>query len=129
VRLGNANAQQAGRLNPRSQKPKKSSSGRSSDLRINLLARPSHPFGQWRYLAFVPDHSGGTATEFHRLPWDGPEGPPESISIIYLSKQDGIVKKKGIDVKRIFKITPIYIVCPPVLEYDRNTRADGNTRR
>ena len=54
--------------------------GRSSGSRIILLAAPSHPriapnSGRERAgycarrAAFVPDHSGGTATELHRLPF------------------------------------------------------------
>jgi hypothetical protein len=46
--------------------------GRSSGFRIILLAAPSHPSassGQWlQVAAFVPGHSGGSATDLHRLP-------------------------------------------------------------
>lgn len=42
--------------------------GRSSDFRINLLAVPSHPSGQWQLTAFVLGYSGGTVTDSHRLP-------------------------------------------------------------
>ena len=64
--------------------------GRSSGSRIILLAAPSHPgiapnsgperaVSCARCAAFVPDHSGGTATELHRLPFT-PSRAPVSVA-------------------------------------------------
>lgn len=66
----------AARLNPRSRQYQRDLVGRSSDLRVFLLAGPSHPAGQWHRPAFVTDYSGGSVTELHRLPFYGPIGPP-----------------------------------------------------
>jgi len=46
-------------------------SGRSSGLRIILITAPSHSdlSEKWHIAVFVPDHSGGPATDFHRLPF------------------------------------------------------------
>jgi hypothetical protein len=47
------------------------SSKGSSGFRLNLLAAPYyHPKGRGSILAaFVTDYSGGTAPDFHRLPY------------------------------------------------------------
>ncbi len=53
--------------------------GRSSGFRIVLPAAPSRPppvGGQWLTAAFVPGHSGGSATDSHRLPSCRPLRPP-----------------------------------------------------
>ncbi len=44
---------------------------KSSGFRIDLLTAPSHPYRQWRYAVFVPGYSGGSATDFNRLPFYG----------------------------------------------------------
>jgi hypothetical protein len=45
--------------------------GRSSGFRITLLTAPSHPDlpEKWHHAVFVPDHSGGSTTDFHRFPF------------------------------------------------------------
>ena len=60
--------------------------GRSSDLRLWLLARPSHPNGQWRFSAFAVDYSGGSVTDLHRLPFWGSTEPPKIISYSLVNK-------------------------------------------
>ncbi len=42
--------------------------GRSSGSRIGLPVAPSHPLRTVASATFVPGHSGGTATDSHRLP-------------------------------------------------------------
>jgi len=50
-------------------------SGRSSDLRINLLTAPSHMTRilsrdlQWLFAVFVPDYSGGPIPVSHGVPY------------------------------------------------------------
>lgn len=63
----------------------KSWSGRSSGFRILRPSTPSRStelFGskQWHVLMVVPDYSGGTATDLHRLPYSpnpSPDPAPE----------------------------------------------------
>lgn len=43
--------------------------GRSSGFRIVLLAAPYHRIDSGLLAAIVPGYSGGTATDFHRLPF------------------------------------------------------------
>jgi hypothetical protein len=53
------------------------STGRSSDLWINRLSAPSRTLCplrikvQWHIADIVPTHSGGTAPDLHRLPFQG----------------------------------------------------------
>ena len=44
-------------------------------------AFPSRIAGKWRFPAFVADHSGGSVTDLHRLPFSGSTEPPNTIPI------------------------------------------------
>ena len=61
-------------------------SDRSSGLRVILLAAPSRPRWPVAVAAFVSDHSGGAATDSHRLPWLFPlrKHPLPNISTLIL---------------------------------------------
>ncbi len=59
-------------------------------LRAGLLAsrssyRPRLPtlLGQWQRAAFVPGYSGGSATDFHRLPCSGPWATRSQVPIFH----------------------------------------------
>jgi hypothetical protein len=63
--------------------------GRSSGSWIALLPAPSRSLAPVALAGFVPNHSGGTATVSHRLPFSPPRGP---VSIFMLPGWPGGVK-------------------------------------
>jgi len=64
--------------------------GRSSGFRFVLLAALPTNAGSG-FAAFVPVHSGGPATEFHRFPFAAPVGAPTSLLTRYHTSEYEVI--------------------------------------
>jgi hypothetical protein len=51
--------------------------------------------GQWHFTAFVPGYGGGSATELHRLPYQGPEATFKEDFIHSIELKSSILVQKA----------------------------------